>query len=567
MKKTLLSTLILIGLSVVLTCAQAPKAQRLVLAEEFTNACCAPCASQNPGFDALLSANPNKITSIKYHVNWPGPDPMNQQNTQDVGTRVTYYSVSGVPYCRQDGVAPAGSYYLGAPANLTQSMIDAAFALPSNYEIQLYQYIPPTNDSIYVTMLVHCVLPDSGQLVAHIVVIEKHIHFATAPGTNGETDFYNVVKKMLPTRSGTALPSKMVAGDYVIIQSSWKLASVYNVNELAVVGFVQSNSTKNVRQAVNGSNNPVIPIYSNDACVMAISNVPVNSCTGSISPVVTIRNNGNQPLTSLLFSYTVNGGTPSTYQWNGNLETLKTTDVALPAITYELAANNPVIVTTSNPNGAADEYTKNDSYSTSFKQAPTVYRKMNLHLMTDNSPAQTTWEIRDELGALITSSGTLTQANHEYAFPIQIPGGGCYSFIINDAGGDGLCCSNGYGYFQLTDSTGTVVTEGDRFGSQVVSSFRIFSAAGIDDNSRDKAFTVFPNPVSDLINIEMNVTGPGSIQVELYNELGANVLHKEYTGVASGMNTLQISADQITPGIYVVKVTQGSKVYQAKISK
>jgi hypothetical protein len=33
------------------------QSQRFVMFEEFTNASCGPCASQNPAFDALLSAN------------------------------------------------------------------------------------------------------------------------------------------------------------------------------------------------------------------------------------------------------------------------------------------------------------------------------------------------------------------------------------------------------------------------------------------------------------------------------------------------------------------------------
>lgn len=45
-----------------------------------------------------------------------------------------------------------------------------------------------------------------SQLVAHNVVIEKHIHFNTAPGTNGEKDFYNVMKKMLPGSGAPACP-------------------------------------------------------------------------------------------------------------------------------------------------------------------------------------------------------------------------------------------------------------------------------------------------------------------------------------------------------------------------
>src|ERR1035437_2179900 len=94
------------------------QSQRFVMFEEFTNASCGPCASQNPAFDALLNSNTSKCTSIKYHTNWPGVDPMNAQNPTDAGARVTYYQVTGVPYACMDGSPITGSNYVGAPANL-----------------------------------------------------------------------------------------------------------------------------------------------------------------------------------------------------------------------------------------------------------------------------------------------------------------------------------------------------------------------------------------------------------------------------------------------------------------
>lgn len=73
------------------------------LHEEFTQASCGPCASQNPAFNAVLAANTAKATSLKYQTSWPGVDPMNAQNPTDVQTRVNYYSVNGVPDAIMDG--------------------------------------------------------------------------------------------------------------------------------------------------------------------------------------------------------------------------------------------------------------------------------------------------------------------------------------------------------------------------------------------------------------------------------------------------------------------------------
>src|ERR1035437_9390866 len=90
--------------------------QRMVLAEEFTQASCPPCAAQNPAFNTLLQANSTKVVAIKYQTNWPGVDPMNAQTQTDVGPRVTYYNCTGVPYAPMDGSVAAVSSpnYAGA---------------------------------------------------------------------------------------------------------------------------------------------------------------------------------------------------------------------------------------------------------------------------------------------------------------------------------------------------------------------------------------------------------------------------------------------------------------------
>ena len=62
---------------------------RLVLAEEFTQASCPPCASQNPAFNNILNTNGTKVVAIKYQTSWPGVDPMNAQTHTIILPRFT----------------------------------------------------------------------------------------------------------------------------------------------------------------------------------------------------------------------------------------------------------------------------------------------------------------------------------------------------------------------------------------------------------------------------------------------------------------------------------------------
>ena len=84
------------GLIIALSTNLSAQSQRLVLTEEFTQASCGPCASQNPSFNALLHANEDKIMSIKYQTSFPGVDPMNVDNSGEVQNRVNLYYLDGL---------------------------------------------------------------------------------------------------------------------------------------------------------------------------------------------------------------------------------------------------------------------------------------------------------------------------------------------------------------------------------------------------------------------------------------------------------------------------------------
>jgi hypothetical protein len=87
--------------------------------------------------------------------------------------------------------------------------------------------------------------------ILHTVAIEKEIEFATAPGTNGEKKFESVMKKMLPTASGTTLPA-IATGDSVSYTYKFSLVRAngtdvyYNLGQASAVAFVQNNTTKEV---------------------------------------------------------------------------------------------------------------------------------------------------------------------------------------------------------------------------------------------------------------------------------------------------------------------------------
>jgi len=448
------------------------QSQRIVLNEEFTQASCGPCASLNPAYNALLQANNvnldnAKVTSIKYQVSWPGVDPMNAHNPTQVSTRTSYYSVGGVPEAVLDG-----NVYQGSPSGVTQSKIDNRYNTASPFTIDLTHTVTPAGDSLYVTAIVTATQAVSGNLRLHLVVVEQTIEFTSPPGSNGETEFFNVMKRMLPSSQGTTLASSFAVNDQYSFSESWKLANVYELMQLGVVAFIQDNSTKEVHQSAYSTPKSNLSI---DVAPKAVIEPGAYFCGNSVSPVVTIVNRGNSNLTTLDINYQINGGAISTYNWTGNLAFLEQENVTLTSIGFTPLPTNTLSIYTSNPNGTTDENTLNDAINYSFSEATEADPIVYLALTTDGFGYETSWDLTDGTGTILYSGSNLN-SNTTYNETFVLSDIACYKFTIYDSYGDGI---TGSGFYSLTDYDGTPLGSGsDNIGSKASHPFEVLIGCG-----------------------------------------------------------------------------------------
>jgi hypothetical protein len=541
------------------------QSQRFVMFEEFTQASCGPCAQQNPAFDALLQANPTKCTSIKYHTNWPGVDPMNTQNPVDVATRVSYYGVTGVPDAQMDGPAVTGSSYSGAPANVTQAMINAEYAVPATFNLSMSHYVTAANDSMYVTLLGQASEAVNGAMIAQMGIIEKHIHFTSPPGSNGEKDFYNVMKKMVPTATGTALSTSYETGDYFILQGSWKLANVYDLTQLGAVGFIQNNTGKAIQQACNSSTTPLTMPFNNDVQMMSAFNYSTTNCSGSVAPTVKIRNNGNNAVTSMTIKYFVNNGTPATYTYSGNLGMLQETEVSLPAYTFTPLASNTMKIYADQVNNVSDQYAKNDTSTLNFGTTPPTTNYALFIIHTDKAPGETTWDLKNSAGTVIDAGGPYTAQSHSYIDTVHLAGPDCYKFTIYDAGGNGICCSNGSGAYQLNTSTGVPIKQGGNFGYSEFTEIKMDNPAAIEQFEKT-SMKVYPNPINREAKVTFYLMNPENVVLNLYNSTGQLVRSINKGSFPAGDQECTLDAGSLATGIYMLRMQAGHQVHVCKVS-
>lgn len=355
MKRT---TTLFFVLAIALNMAAVAQTTRMILVEEFTNASCPPCAAYNPAFNAILNANPNNVVAVKYQVNWPGSDPMNLHNPSEVASMVTYYGVSGVPNTVLDG-----NVWQGNPASFTQTMINNRAPVSSPFAMTLNHSFNTDYSQITITGSITATQAFGTATNLRVAIIERDIYFCSPAGSNGETHFEGVMKKMLPNQNGTVMPAAWTQGQVENFNFTWNLANVYDKTRLAVVAWVYNPTTKEVQQAAF-SPQQGIP---NDARITCsgIGGIPLVNCTNVITPTVEIQNNGLNVLSSLNINYTLNGGSPNNYAWTGNLAAGATYVVTLPTMNVSLGANS-LSITVTEPNGTIDYNTYYDQVTKNF---------------------------------------------------------------------------------------------------------------------------------------------------------------------------------------------------------
>ncbi len=355
---------------------------RLALYEEFTGENCPPCAATNPGLDAMLAQPANTVNAqcIKWQVAIPSAPSatwsLYQTNSTEINWRDNYYSISSAPSGIMDGqnvtVFGASSNH---PANMNSTHIANAQAVTTPFTMTINSVWDATFSNAVVTITVasSSAFTPVGAFKLRLVLTEKEIDFATAPGTNGEKHFSNVVRKSYPDiQNGTALPAAWVASQVQTYTINCAAPSyIQNKAEMMFVAFLQDDGDKKVWQTTRTA--PVqIP---NDIKLNTIA-IPSFSCANSLNPSIIVYNQGSTAITDMTITPTIDGVAQTPVNFTGNIASLATTTIALG--TYTAAAGNHTInvnitgVSGGDPNTANNVKTVNSALVQTYFAAPLI---------------------------------------------------------------------------------------------------------------------------------------------------------------------------------------------------
>lgn len=182
---------------------------------------------------------------------------------------------------------------------------------------------------------------------------------------------------------------------------------------------------------------------------------------------MTIRNNGIGNIHTFDLESKLNGVQQPLIQFNTTYaEPDQTETITVYVANLKPGANTLELNITNVDDSGEDEVSTNDAGSITFDISPENVT-LDLFLIADENPQETTWDLVDGQGNIVFSGGPYTEPFGLAIENLCVKRDSCYEFRLHDAGGDGL-----FGYFSLSvDNLVIFEFSGQPFTSEFVYPF------------------------------------------------------------------------------------------------
>lgn len=315
--------------------------------------------------------------------------------------------------------------------------------------------------------------------------------------------------------------------------------------------------------------------------ILAPSDFRLNSRINPIcdNPIIRIRNNGSEPLTSCVIEYGLNGNMQS-YTWTGNLGFLETEDVTLQYNDSQLWLGDDEELLTfdvevSSPNGVQDENIYNNATSSSFLK-PVTYaydededdNRIIIETSTNSAPWETKVTLKNLYGATHWTSN-YTDANTLHRDTLTL-NSGCYLLHIEDTDDDGLS------FFANNDGSGSVrikevggwyfETFENNYGKEIKHHFNFQTNIydGIEEEIL-KEIRLYPNPTTSVFYLE-GVNLLGNLKYQIVDATG-RLVQSGVKPLKSSSDRIEINLENEPVGVYTIITEINGDLYQKRIQK
>ena len=292
------------------------------------------------------------------------------------------------------------------------------------------------------------------------------------------------------------------------------------------------------------------------------------------NPIIKIKNQGVETLTSASIVYGFNGFDTNTYLWEGNLEFGESEIIELPPIQwYSWEENLSFYARINMPNGVAeDDYLVNDILYSDYEFVAEYPNVFAMWFKTNNVPNESSYELRDNQDNLIFSK-TGMDANTLYKDTFDLAPG-CYKFQILDTGGsqgwneDGLSWwanNDGSGYARLREVPGGFFKyyQAD-FGTELTDYFRVGEySVTLSEELDQTLIEIYPNPAKNLLNIDLEFQTNYDVEILITDLTGKVVGQKIRPNFVKGEIIIDLA--NIKNGMYNCSVVTDKEVYNQSV--
>jgi hypothetical protein len=222
-------------------------AGKVVLIEDFANVSCNPCVTSNIIIEKLTNDTygRNRLVAIKFPTNFPAPNDLFYLAAKEIcDSRISYYNVFFAPTTVVDGVLKP----ISTDSSSVKTAIDTRISVSPRFELEVNASLEGDYAINIDVKFVDTTGINMNDLLIHTVITETDIEFEQAPGSNGETKFFDVTRLMLPTREGGSV-RQLIDQDEISFQFNDALLSSWNLENLNTVVFIQDKNTKEIFQA------------------------------------------------------------------------------------------------------------------------------------------------------------------------------------------------------------------------------------------------------------------------------------------------------------------------------
>ncbi|MEX1001082.1 MAG: Omp28-related outer membrane protein [Crocinitomicaceae bacterium] len=597
MKKILLlSTLFASGMSMAQLPVSTTAENKNVVLEEYTGIYCTYCPDGHKKAQEYKDLNPNDVFLVNVHTggyaNPSGSDPdfrtpfgadlatlsdLTGYPAGSINRRIfpSYSMASGSAMSRGDWVT-AGNVILSESAYVNVAG-EATLDVQTRELTVTVEYYYTGNSPVSTNKL-------------NIALLQNNVE---GPQT-GASDFYpsnilpngnynhqHMLRHFLTGQWGVDITTTTSGSTAQVVETYTIPADLngveYNLGNLEIVAYIAEGQ----EEIVNAGAVPITLTnfpYQVDAEVTSAEDVPgLCSGTANLDPVITVKNNGEQDITSLVIDATLNNGTVVSTNWSGSISYGQSEYITLNTVSGTVQANNDldIEITTVNGSTTLDEVASNDLLTKSFVEAPTGGNIVVITVKTDYYPNETEWELQDDMGTVIESdtyqAGTDDQwggggadANATFTYTVNLGAPGCYKLVVTDVYGDGMIfdaggssTSSNYG-IEVTNHDGSVILVdivGSTFEDSAFESFQsdgTSDGSGIEENVLSNV-SVYPNPTDGLANVDFTIEEQKNVKINIINTLGQTVISEDL-GEVSGAQHYTINGAALEAGVYVINM-------------